>query len=74
MIEDIYFFEVNTKNILSSVLKTSEFSRVLYNTQDKIDFGIHLKKVKFLFILYSIWPFTVIDQTADQLFVIAALS
>ena len=27
-IEDIYFFEVNTKYISSSVLKTSEFSRV----------------------------------------------
>ena len=28
-IEDSYFFEVNTKYISSSVLKTSEFSRVL---------------------------------------------
>ena len=27
-IEDIYFFEVNTKYISSSVLNTSEFSRV----------------------------------------------
>ena len=27
-IEDIYFFEVNTKYISSSVLKTSDFSRV----------------------------------------------
>ena len=27
-IEDIYFFKVNTKYISSSVLKTSEFSRV----------------------------------------------
>ena len=26
--EDIYFFEVNTNYIASSVLKTSEFSRV----------------------------------------------
>ena len=26
LIEDIYFFEVNTKYISSSVLKTSEFS------------------------------------------------
>ena len=27
-IEDIYFFEVNTKNISSNVLKISEISRV----------------------------------------------
>ena len=31
VIEDIYFFEVNTKNISSSELKTSEFSRVRSN-------------------------------------------
>ena len=28
LVEDIYFFEVNTKYISSSVLKISEFSRV----------------------------------------------
>ena len=43
-IEDIYFFEVNTKYISSSVLKTSEFSQVrstsensdVFNSQDEI--------------------------------------
>ena len=37
-IEDIYFFEVNTKYISPSVLKTSEFSRVfdVFNSQDDI--------------------------------------
>ena len=43
-IEDIYFFEVNTKYISSSVLKTSEFSRVrstsensdVFNSRDEI--------------------------------------
>ena len=43
-IEDIYFFEVNTKYISSSALKTSEFSRVrstsensdVFNTLDEI--------------------------------------
>ena len=43
-IEDIYFFEVKTKYISSSVLKTSEFSRVrstvensdVFNSRDEI--------------------------------------
>ena len=43
-IEDIYFFEVDTKSISSSVLKTSEFSRVrsmvgysdVFNSRDEI--------------------------------------
>ena len=35
-IEDIYFFEVNTKYISSSVLKTSEFSRV-HSTSENSD-------------------------------------
>ena len=35
-IEDIYFFEVNTKYILSSELKTSEFSRVR-STSENLD-------------------------------------
>ena len=35
-IEDICFFEVNTKNILSSVLKTSEFSQV-HSTRENSD-------------------------------------
>ena len=43
-IEDIYFFEVNTKYISSNVLKISEISRVrstseiadIFNTRDEI--------------------------------------
>ena len=43
-IEDIYFLEMNTKYISSSVLKTSEFSRVcstsensyVFNSRDEI--------------------------------------
>ena len=35
-IENIYFFEVNTKYISSSVLKTSEFSRV-HSTSENSD-------------------------------------
>ena len=43
-IEEIYFFEVNTKYISSSVLKASEFSRVhstsensdVFNSRDEI--------------------------------------
>ena len=58
-IEDIYFFEVNTKYISSNVLKISEISRVrstneiadIFNTFDEIYLEfIHLKKVNFLFI------------------------
>ena len=59
-IEDIYFFEVNTKYISSSVLKTSEFSQVrstsensdVFNSRDEIYLVFTEKKVKFLFILY----------------------
>ena len=57
---EIYFFEVNTNYNLSSVLKTSEFSRV-HSTSDNFDVFTHEmkyfwyllpKKVNFLFILY----------------------
>ena len=54
-IEDIYFFEVNTKYISSSELKTSEFSRVkipMFSTHEMKYFGIYQKKVNFLFMLY----------------------
>ena len=53
--EDICFFEVNTKHISSSELKTSEFSRV------RNIVGIHRKKkqIFFLFIQYTgIFQFT----------------
>ena len=59
-IEDIYFFEVNTKYISSSVLKTSEFSRVcststnsdVFNSRDEIYLVFTEKKINFRFILY----------------------
>ena len=58
----IYFFEVNATFISSSVLKTSEFSRVrstsvnsdLINSRDEIDLVFTKKKKKksFYFILF----------------------
>ena len=59
-IEDIYFFEVNIKYIASSVMKTSEFSRVRRTTENFDVFnsrdGIYLvftkkSKLSFYFIL-----------------------
>ena len=58
-IEDIYFFEVNTKYISSSVLKSLEFSLErstnenfdVFNSRDDI-YLVFTKKVNFLFILY----------------------
>ena len=40
-IEDIYFLEVNTKYISSSVLKTSEISRVHSTSENSDDFNSH---------------------------------
>ena len=60
-IEDIYFFEVNTKYISSSVSKKSEFSRVrstsekfsdVFNSREEIYLVFTKKKSKFLFIIY----------------------
>ena len=62
-IEDICFFEVNTKYISSSELKTSEFTRVrstsenfnVFNSLDKIYLVFTEKKQissNFLFVLY----------------------
>ena len=64
-IEDIYFFEVNTKYISSSVLKTSEFSRVhstsenfdVFNSRDDIYLVFTEKNVIFLFIIYFLEEF-----------------
>ena len=57
--EDIYSFEVNTKYISSSLLKTSEFSRVrstsdnfdVFNSRNDI-FLIFTEIFFFLFLLY----------------------
>ena len=57
--EDIYFFEVNTKYISSNVLKISVISGVrstseitdIFNTWDEIFLIFNVKKVNFLFIL-----------------------
>ena len=60
-VEDIYFFEVNTKYISSSVLKKHHiFSRVrtmgdhsdVLNSRDKIYLVFTKKKVYFLYIVY----------------------
>ena len=60
-IRDFCFFEVNTKYISSSELKTSEFSRVrstsenfyVFNSRDEIYLVFTEKKANFLFILYN---------------------
>ena len=65
-IEDIYFFEVNTKYISSSELKTSKFSRVcstsenldVFKSRDEIYLVFTDKKVNFLFILYNTQAFS----------------
>ena len=65
-IEDIYFFEVNTKYISSSVLKTSEFSLVrstnenfdVFNSRDEI-YLVFTKKSKFSFYFVLFRRFTV---------------
>ena len=59
--KDYLFFEVNTKNMSSHVLKISAISLVLrpreitdiFNTIDEIIFGIHLKKLNILYLSYD---------------------
>ena len=65
-IEDIYFFEVNTKYISSNVMKISVNSRVrstsefydIFNTCDEIFLVFSEKKVNFLFIFFSVGGLT----------------
>ena len=60
-IEDICFFEVNTKYISSSELKTSEFSRVrstsenfyVFNSRDEI-YLVFTDKKQIFFLFYTI--------------------
>ena len=60
-IEDIYFFEVNTKYISSNVMKISVNSRVrstsefsdIFNTLDERFLVFTENKVNFLFIFFS---------------------
>ena len=47
-IEDIYFFEVNTKYISSSELKTSKFSRVR-STSESLDVFKSLDEIYLVF-------------------------
>ena len=71
-IEDIYFSEVNTKYISSSVLKTSEFSRVhstvensdVFKSRDEIYLVFTEKKSKFSFYFILFQRFTVNQVTA----------
>ena len=59
-IEDICFFEVNTKYISSSELKTSEFSRVrstsenyyVFNSRDEI-YLVFTEKKQIFFLFYT---------------------
>ena len=61
-IEDIYFFEVNTKYISSNVLKISVISRVrstseiadIFNTFDEIFLVFTRKKSKFSFYFFPL--------------------
>ena len=72
-IEDIDFFEVNTKYISSSVLKTSEFSQVrsrsenfdVFNSRDDI-YLVFTKKSKFSFYFILFRRFTVNQLTMLQ--------
>ena len=65
-IEDIYFFEVNAEYISSSVLKSSEFSRVrstvensdVFNSLDEI-YSVLTDKSKFSFSFVLFQRFTV---------------
>ena len=66
-IEDICFFEVNTKYISSSELKTSEFSRVrstsenfyVFNSRDEI-YLVFAEKKQIFFLFYTIqWHFPI---------------
>ena len=56
-IEDICFFEVNTKYISSSELKTSEFSRVRSTSENYYVFNSR-ETANFLFILYNAQAFS----------------
>ena len=56
-IEDICFFEVNTKYISSSELKISE-SFDVFNSRDEIYLVFAEKKANFLFILYNTRAFS----------------
>ena len=61
-IEDIYFFEVNTKYISASELKTSKFSRVcstsenldVFKSRDEIYLVFTDKNFFFFFLFYTI--------------------
>ena len=61
-IEDICFFEVNTKYISSSELKISEFSQVrstsenfdVFNSRDEIYLVFTKKKKQIFFLFYTI--------------------
>ena len=54
-IEDIYFFEVNTKYISSSVLKTSEIPRVHSRNENSDVFN---SKMKYIWYLQKISKFS----------------
>ena len=52
-IEDIYFFEVNTKYISSSAVKKSSENADIFNALDEIYLVFAEKNVNFFFSLYS---------------------
>ena len=66
-IEDIYFFEVNTKYISPSELKTSKFSRVR-RTSENLDVSSHEMKYIWYLPIKSKFSFYFIQYTGIFLF------
>ena len=66
-IEDIYFFEVNTKYIPSSELKTSKFSRVR-STSENLDVFKSRDEIYLIFTDKSKFSFYFIQYTGIFLF------
>ena len=72
-IEDICFFEVNTKYISSSELKTSEFSRVrstsenfyVFNSRDEI-YLVFTEKKQIFFLFYTIHGHFLIHKAGGE--------
>ena len=71
--DDFYFFEVNTKYITSSVMKTTEFSQVRSTSENSM-FSTHVmtyllyspQKSKFIFYFILFRKFTVNQLTMLQ--------
>ena len=73
-VEDICFFEVNTKYISTSQLKTSKFSRVrstsenfyVFNSRDEIYLVFTEKKEQIFFFFYTIHGYFPIHKAGGE--------